>query len=162
MNLPREFAIDTANINAKWIENIYENLKKIEEYERLAREGCSSVLDFVQIPSKDRSIFLAETQYKNIRLLLNEFILVIPDVTLVIGEASSNTFMQTLEGLAKVINDKHAMINYIKSDVTNSVRDAKMTHLFSLSLKVLSEIRTQLIKELKNVLFVGDTRNARR
>lgn len=161
MNLPREFAIDTANINSKWIENIYENIKKIEEFERLAREGCSSIIEYAQIPPTDRSTFLVEVQYKNLKLLLNEFILVIPDITPVIGEVESTKFMGVLDRLSKVIEYKNNLIKYYKSDVLNKIIDAKLTETFYNILKILHDLRVELILLLKHILYREESKVGR-
>lgn len=161
--MSNEFGIESSNINVKWIENIYENIKKIEEYERLAREGCSSILEYVQYPITNRNLLLAEIQYKNIRLLLNEFILVIPDIVPVIGEESSKSFLDTLDRISNIINNKESLVEQVRSDVNNNIRDAKMTPMFFKTLKVLSDCRIELIKMLKHILYVQEARkNGRR
>lgn len=161
MNLPREFGVDAANINSKWIENIYENIKKIEEFERLAREGCTSIFDYVQIPMNDRNMFLVEIQYKNLKLLLNEFILVIPDINPVIGETESGEFMQLLEKLSKVMEDKKNIIRYFRSDVQNKITDAELTDSFYTMLKILHDLRVKLILVLKNILYREESKVGR-
>lgn len=153
--------VESININAKWIDNIYENVKKIEEFERLAREGCTSVLEYVQYPIANRDLFLAEIQYKNLKLLLNELFLVIPDIVPVIGETKSDEFMVTLNRIAKVIEHKENMIEISRDDVNRTIKDAKMTELFVKSLNVLHECREELILMIKHILYMEETRSVK-
>lgn len=158
MNLPREFEVESANINIKWIENIFDNIKKIEEFERLAREGCASILEYIQLPIKDREIYLVEIQYKNLKLLLNEFILIVPDIVLIVGEEKSKEFLGSVKRIGNVINKKENIVHTSRSDVSNTITSAKLTPLFDKSLNILSQLRMELIIELKNILFMEQSR----
>lgn len=155
------YGIESANINLKWIENIYDNIKKIEEYERLAREGCSSILEYVQYPVRNRNVFLCDIQYKNLRMLLNEFILIIPDIVPVIGDVESQKFMDVLNRIKDVIDKRELFIEEYKSNVTKTIDDAKMTMLFSKSLDALSTCRIELIKLVKHILYMEESNHGR-
>lgn len=56
------------NITDKWLDNIFECLMRLEQYERLMKEGCESILEYVQNPN----INLADIQYKNYNLFITE------------------------------------------------------------------------------------------
>lgn len=57
------------NITDKWLDNIFETLMRLEGYERLAKEGCNSILEYVQVQNLD----LATIQHKNYEMFISEF-----------------------------------------------------------------------------------------
>ena len=63
------------NITDKWLDNIFESLMRLESYERLMKEGCEGILEYVQNPN----INLADIQYKNYTLFITEAEILIED-----------------------------------------------------------------------------------
>lgn len=153
-NIPRD--IESSNINSKWLENIYDNIKRIEVHERLAREGCIELIEFMQIPKSEREIFIAEAQYKNLRLMLNELLLVVPDVAPVLDENKVKEFYSKLKSIEEVINIKNNFVNYGYSEVTKTLTNANLTKVFYTVLNLLAMYRYELIILLKNVLYINE------
>lgn len=73
--MENESNINQKNITDKWLDNIFEILMRLEGFERLAKEGCVSVLDYVQNPSIQ--IDMAQIQKKNYDLFIAEFIVLL-------------------------------------------------------------------------------------
>lgn len=144
------FGTDSANINERWIMNIFENLKKAEDFERYAREGCKDIIEFVQIPFSQRNIVIGEIQYKNLKLMLNEMLLVLPDIKPVIEDTSE--LKTKLDNIANDIENKQRYIEYV-SDV-NGIKDSKMTSLFYKTLNLLSFMRESIIYQLRHILYI--------
>ena len=69
------------NISTLWLTNIFNNLKALENIERLAREGCSSITDYIQIPPAHQNIILVEAQYKNLRFFVFELEILLTNLT---------------------------------------------------------------------------------
>ena len=71
---------DSSNINFKWLENIYEQLKDIQEMERLSKEGCRSLIEYINVPNEVKGLLLPEIQYKNLRFAVLELNILIDNL----------------------------------------------------------------------------------
>lgn len=145
---------ESGNINTKWIDNIYENLKNLETFERLSREGCQSILEYLQIPYEDRKIIIADIQFKNLKLMLNELRLLITDASLVIGEEQTEKYKNILIKLDEAFNDRKLFIIERYSAIQDRIVSSDTTAYFKDTLNFLSFIRERLIYLLRNILYV--------
>lgn len=151
---------DTGNINSKWLENIYENLKKIEEFERYAREGCASILEYTSIPFEQRPMQIGDIQYKNFRLLINEFSLVIPDLTPVIEQEEIIKINSRLALIKDHIDKQHLFIVYVK-DHNGKIINSKTTELFKFTLDYMSTVRSMVISSISHLLFLREKKDTK-
>ena len=77
---------ETTNIHLEWLENIYKELKLIQDMERTAREGCCNLMEYMQIPFDSQRIILPDARYKNLRFFAMELDILINNLK--IGRAS--------------------------------------------------------------------------
>lgn len=63
------------NITDKWLDNIFESLMRLEGYERLMKEGCESILEYIQ----GSNLSIGDIQYKNYSLFITEAEILIED-----------------------------------------------------------------------------------
>lgn len=150
--------IRTANINEVWLSNVYENIKNIEQYERLSREGCVSIMDYVMMPPKDREINAGLIQYKNLRILLTEFILLLADLTPIIRKEKFNKYQESLDALEKVINMEDYLIKR-RYDENNKVISINITKNFDDVLKSIHNLKIELFFDIKHILFIQPQQN---
>jgi hypothetical protein len=145
--------IRTANINETWLLNIYENIKKIENYERLAREGCTSVMEYVQMPIRDREINAGLIQYKNLKILLTEFILLLADLTPTIRKDKIKEFHDALDSLENIIqNENYLLVK--RYDENNKIISINTTNNFNYILKSLHKLKIELFDQIKHILYI--------
>jgi len=67
---------DTRSFADKWLNNVFETLMKLEDYERLLKNGCSDIMDFVQ----NKELDLAIVQEKNYQLFMTEIEIILNDI----------------------------------------------------------------------------------
>lgn len=146
--------VQSSNINSLWLQNIYDNIKKIEEFERFAREGCASVVEYLQIPHDQRQQIIADVQYKNLKLLINELKLVIPDITPVVDSTKVDNFIKELDTYRENINQEHLFIRKTYSEVTKKIKQSSVTPLFYQTLENISSLRKELIELLQSILYI--------
>lgn len=145
---------DTGNINEKWLNNIYENIKKIEEYERLVREGCSSLLDYVQIPLHNRPMVIGLTQFKNLRFIITEFSLLLADLTPTIDNGKTKKYTKILKDIEKAIKTEHFFL-VSRFDANRNLIETKTTPFFWETIDVLHNLKVELFKDIKHILYIG-------
>lgn len=152
----------TSNINEKWLENIYENIKKTEELERLVREGCSSLLDYMNIPVSMRPVIVGTTQFKNLRFLITEFKLLLADVSPVLynettKEDGTAKFREFLDNVTKALENKSL---FIKSsyDINGKLINTHITPFFNQTIEAFYSFKLELFKEIKHILYIENRR----
>lgn len=130
---------DTRNFADKWLNNIFEVLMRIEDYERLAKNGCITILDYVQNPDLD----LAVIQERNYQLFMTEVEIILNDI---------KHFVNKKEMLKLII--KFNLIKSIEKDV-NGFLDVRVNYIAHTSENVLKpeyyNIHS-LISELRGLL----------
>lgn len=151
-----EELIRTANINEKWLDNIYENIKNLENYERLVREGCTSLLDFVNMPLKNRPVVIGLTQFKNLRFLITEFKLLLGDLTPVLD--SSDYYDEILKKIDKCLIYEKLFINS-EININKEIVNIKPTPFFYETLDIIHDLKRELFKKIKHILYIGSDNN---
>lgn len=147
--------IQSANINSLWLNNIYENIKNIETYAKFAYNGCKDVMEYLQIPLEIRQKTIADVQYKNLSLMVNELKIVIPDTVPVIGEEKAKEFLNKLNIYSQTLKKRELFIQKV-NDAENNIKYNNVTELFEKTLDDASYLRIELILLLKNILYIPE------
>lgn len=148
--------IVSGNINSKWLSNIYENIVKLEQFERYAREGCADVMEYLQIPLSLRSKILADTQYKNLRLMYNELKLIIPDTKPVLDDDITD-FKNNIEKIKKILDKRELFLKEIKNS-NGEVINSYTTEFYDIVLELLAGLREDIISKLSPILYVKENK----
>lgn len=145
------------SINTLWIKNVYENIKKLEEFERFARSGFDGIPAYTSvyqgIPADQRDIFKARTQYQNLQLFYNELLLLLTDLTPIIEETTMARLRGSVESLGDLINEPNNFLTEIYSQVKNKTIALKLKPEYWAAVKMLSKIRGVIIKQIESLLF---------
>lgn len=149
-----DFSVQTANINEKWLQNIYENIKKMEEHERLSREGCEDLLDYIRIPSDQRKIIIGSLQYKNLNFLITEFNLLLTDLSPVVDSNKVKSFRDTLETIENALPNITLFIEE-KYDLNGRLTETMPTPFFFQTIKALNRLKGDLFREIKGILYIN-------
>lgn len=144
---------ESTNINSLWLNNISENLKNLEMLERLAGEGCVSIMDYLQMPIETREIIMADTMYKNLKLIPREMSLLITDLIPVISEDKKEEFDRKIKGVLQNINTRGLFIRDIRQDSNGQVM-SKVTDFYYDTFYYLVSLRRDIIKEISHILYV--------
>lgn len=107
--------INQKNITDKWLDNIYEILMRLEGYERLAKEGCISILDYVQNPAIE--LDMAQIQNKNYNLFITEFEVLLNNVKHLIDAPMYLKMMIKFNSLLKFENELGGYLKRMYNDV---------------------------------------------
>lgn len=155
-----EYDVDSTtesdNINSLWLKSVFESLKSLENMERMAREGCSSLLEYLQYPIELRASQFADIQYKNLRFMVTEFSLLIRKLNPIIDETYGNTLMLTVSRLQNVIDRRGLFVKEVKK---NNYISTELTNNFSRALFLLSEAISEIIKKIDYILYIKEKDN---
>lgn len=154
--MPEEETFLSSNINAIWMQNVYENLKNLENMERLAREGCISILEYVQIPFETRPLIIADIQYKNLRLMVSEIHLLLTDLTPMVEEDKLIEFRKEIENMDRIINLRKLFVKERISQSRGLITATEVTPFFRETLKFISLIRISIVNEIAPLLYLKE------
>lgn len=146
--------IESSNINSKWLENIYENIKNIEALNRLALEGCQSLIEYIDLTISNKARFIGEIQYKNLRLFLSELDLLLDDISPVIEETSFSKYKESIKLIRKDINKKELFLQVKYNSSTNTVISCTTKPFYDETVDMLSKIKLNIIKDIKHLLYI--------
>lgn len=145
----------TGNINDKWLLNIYQNIIKIEEYETLARDGCSSIYEYANMSMERRKIEIPETQFKNIKMMVTQFILLVGDLSPKMSKDTSDKFLEVIESIDKALRYNEDLFIERNLDVNRNLKEVLLLPRFNETIDILFKIKTELFRENKDILYIG-------
>jgi len=143
----------SSNIHLDWLDNIMNQLKDLQDIERLSREGCRSIIEYVSIPPEIAHNFIVETCYKNIQFFIMELHIVVTNLQSTLKEDSKEYFKR-LEFLDKKIKNKKLFVvqKFINNELT-----LELTEIYYKTLDLLIVTKRNLIKDISSLLFIkGD------
>jgi hypothetical protein len=138
------------------LDNVYDNIKLIENYERNAREGCVNLLDYLRIPPTQRSVILGDIMYKNLKFLITEFKLLFTDLAPIINQTKLERFNNYLKEVEKNINNRKLFLQEVY-DTNRRLKDIKVKPFYYSTLEVLSQLKIELFIEIKGILYVSSS-----
>jgi len=142
---------ETTNINLEWLNNIYSELKIIQDIERIAREGCRNLMEYLQIPFEQQRIIMADTQYKNMRFFALELDLLLSNLAPVIKK-DIEKYEKQLSPILKNLNDRSLFIG--ERRVNNRIVEIYTLPFFHTTLTYLIKIKSEVIKDIGHLLYL--------
>jgi len=134
---------DVRNFSDKWMDHLFEVMMRIEDYERLARNGCSTLIDYVQ----NQNLDLAIIQEKNYQLFMTECSILMGDVKNFIDKKDYlELFLRFKE-----IKDKENSINgflEMRQDHIANTSESYLKREFYQIIDLLSDFRNALVRSL--------------
>lgn len=147
---------ESTNINLRWLENIYEQLRTIQSMERLAREGCNSIMEYLQIPPNVRQIILNDVEYKNLRFMALEMDILIANLAPILKEKTED-YSKKIDMVLVNLDNRKLFIREIKKD--NKVVMTEPLQFMYQTINYLSNTKNDLIKDIGHLLYIPEQDN---
>ncbi len=144
---------ETTNINLEWLNNICGELKIIQDIERMAREGCRNLMEYLQIPIASQRIVMADTQYKNIRFFALELDILISNLAPVIKD-NVDKYQEQLKTISKNINNRSLFVE--ERHINNRLVEIYTLPFFNVTLEYLLSIKSNIIKDIAHILYLPE------
>lgn len=148
-----EEIFETTNINLEWLNNIYSELKTIQDIERISREGCRNLMEYLQIPIDSQKIVMADAQYKNMRFFALELDLLITNLAPVIKDKVEK-YDKQLKPILKNINNRSLFID--ETTINNKVVEIYTLPFFNYTIDFLVSIKSEIIKDIAHILYLAE------
>jgi len=142
---------ESTNINLEWLNNIFEELKLIQDLERLSREGCRNLMEYLQIPIESQKLVMADVQYKNMRFFALELDLLIKNLSPIIPEKIEG-YARRLNPILKNVNKRSLFIDEVKRN--NRVIEIYTLRFLHETIDFLVDIKADIIKDISSILYI--------
>jgi len=148
-----EDAFDTTNINLEWLNNIYNEIKTIQDIERNAREGCRNLMEYLQIPLNSQRVTMADTQYKNMRFFALELDILVKNLAPVIKD-KVDKYDKQLEPILKSVNNRTLFVD--ERRMNNKLVEIYTLPFFHSTVEFLVSIKAEIIKDIAHILYLPE------
>jgi len=135
------------NITDKWLDNIFECLMRMETYERLIKEGCESIMDYVQNPN----LSIGDIQYKNYSLFITEAEILIEDTKHLIDKKRFLDISLLLNWIKNYENDIGGFLEH-KHDMLKHEEWNEVKPEFRMVFSRISRLRGMFVSSLWKLL----------
>ena len=148
-----EEQFESTNIHLEWLKNIYHQITTIQDFERIAREGCRDLMEYLQIPINMQRIVMPEAQYKNLRFMALEIDMLISNCSAVL-KTKTKEYRDRLSPILKNINRRDIFLRDIKNN--NQLMHIEVLSFLTRTIDYLIEIKRDLIQDISPVLFLPE------
>ena len=149
---------ESTNIHLDWLNNIYKQLMRIQEFEKISREGCSSLIEYLQIPFEYQGIMIPDAMYKNMRFFALELDIlidnIIPDLNKEDGNNKSDDYYKRLKPVLDNIDKRHLFIR--ERRINNQIIQLILLPFFYTTINHLMEIKSNIIKDIGHILYINN------
>ena len=146
------------NIGTKWLDSLYNSIERITENERQAREGCESLIQYVQ----DINYFnknLQAIQLKNLSFMIGEIKISLPKAKRFIKKEEFEKLLLEIKKCDIDFNNQYVYVKekkYLICVLSKGKRNSSYLFLkqgFGILFERVVEIKSKLLDELDEILF---------
>ncbi len=151
------------NIGTKWLDSLFDSIEMITDYERKGREGCESLIQYVQnINSFNQN--LPSIQLKNLSFMIGEIKIILPKSKRFIKKEEYDKLTLEIKKCDIDFNNQYVFVKktkYLICVLSQGKRNKSYLFLkqgFGILFERVIEIKVKLLDELDEILFPkGDT-----
>lgn len=134
---------DSRNFADKWLNNIFEVLMRIEDYERLAKNGCVTLLDYVQNPQLD----LALIQNKNYELFMTEVEVLLNNVKYFVNKKDFLVLLLKFKVIKDIERSVDGFLDLLRDEVAHEEWNVLKPEFVKIH-PLMSDLRGMIVKTL--------------
>lgn len=136
------------DISNQWINLVFKSLENLERYEKLMREGCKDLLDYVQLTK----IQLLDAQIKNVSFMISEISILLENVKPILEKKDYIQMSVSLKNIRKEYPDSYEII----IDEMFKTKIPMFKPNFYKLQESLSRLRSQIVSSLSKILYIQE------
>ena len=150
---------ESTNIHLDWLKNIYSQLKMLQDFERIAREGCRSLMEYLQIPFEYQRVVMPDAQYKNMRFFAMELDILISNLSSAFKEEKEKgdkvkQYKKRLEPILKSIDNRNLFLREKK--MNNQLVAIEVLPFLNTTVRFLISIKSDIILDIGHILYLPE------
>ena len=144
-----ENLLQEVNITDLWNKNLYKSLEKLQDFERIIRDGGVSITEYLQLPS-DR---IPEIQFQHLRMMVSEIGILLANARARISKEFFLKAKVQLNQIKKVIDLYPQEIFIPVLNQQSHTTNYYLSDTFYSFVNTLTQIREGIVTELGDILF---------
>lgn len=141
--------LQEVNIISLWNKNIYESLQKLQDFERIIRDGAVSITEYLQIPPSR----ITEIQYQHLRMMISEMGILLANSR---SRINKLFYLKSKVQLTKIkrtidLNPQEIFVPILNQQ--NHTTEYYLSDNFYIILNHLTQMREGIVTELSEILF---------
>ena len=144
-----ENQLQEVNITSLWNKNLYESLQKLQDFERIIRDGAVSITEYLQLPPTR----IPEIQFQHLRMMISEMGILLANAK---ARVNKPFFLKAKVQLTQIkktidINPQEIFIPILNQQ--SHTTDYYLSDTFFVYLTILTQMREGIVTELADILF---------
>jgi len=145
--------LQEVNITDLWNKNLYESLQKLQDFERIIRDGSTSITEYLQI-SQDR---VSEIQFQHLRMMISEMGILIVNAKARINKTFFLKAKVHLKQMKRTIDLTPQEIFIPIINQQSHTTTYYLSDTFYNFITILTQMREEVVTELSDILFGKQT-----
>lgn len=148
---------ESTNIHLLWLSNIYKQITTLQDFERIAHEGCRDLLEYLEMPPHLYPFILPDAQYKNLRFMVMELRLLISNVNNVLEKqekGKTEEYKTRLQVVLNIINNRSLFLKDVKQN--NNVVKVNVLPMLNYTIEYISKLKADLIEDISSILYLPE------
>ena len=141
---------EDTNINTSWLKNIYSSLERLQNAERICKDGAGDIMEYLQTDPA----YLPVIQFTSLKMMVTEMRILLNNVRVKIDNKFFENSMAKLDLVQTYIDNKP---EHLFKNITNQQRHSNQTMLTNLYYTVvndLSVMRAEVVQMISGLLYV--------
>jgi molecular chaperone DnaK (HSP70) len=137
------------NVTELWHKQLFMSLMKIQEYERIARDGASSIEAIFQINRND----IPYVQYQYLRMIITEMDILLSNTKKKLSDKFFEDSTKEIKHAEDILDRFPKSVLAEKYDNVQQSRKYHLTPLYFKMLNTLKDMREGIVQELSDILY---------
>lgn len=147
--MEEEKNLQEVNITALWNQNLYESIQRLQDFERICRDGGVSIGEYLNLPPTR----LPEVQFQYLKMMVSELGILLGNARARLDKTFSLKARIQLRKIKNVIDLEPQKIFISSVNQQSHTTQNFLAEEFYTYLSDLTNIREGIIKELQDILF---------
>lgn len=147
--MEEESKLQEINISALWNQNIYESLQRLQDFERICRDGAVSITEYLNVPPQR----MPEIQFQYLKMMITELGILLANAKVRIGKLFFLKARVQIKQMKNIIDLDPQQIFISSMNQQSHVTQYNLSEDFFIFLDNITQIREGIVTELGDILF---------
>jgi len=147
--MEEESKLQEINISALWNQNIYESLQRLQDFERICRDGAVSITEYLNVPPQR----MPEIQFQYLKMMITELGILLANAKVRIGKLFFLKARVQIKQMKNIIDLDPQQIFISSMNQQSHVTQYNLSEEFFVFLDSITQIREGIVTELGDILF---------
>ena len=144
---------EETNINTSWLKNIYSSLERLQNAERICKDGAGDIMEYLQTDPA----YLPTIQFTSLKMMVTEMRILLNNVRVKIKPEFFESSMTKINVVQKYIDTRPQALFKNVVNQQNHSNQSVLTDFFYTVVNDMSVMRAEIVNMITGLLFIiGD------